>query len=46
MSSAKKRLQEILEKEVENTGKRVFLVEGEDDVEAYNRLLNRRFSFS
>ncbi|MEN8218880.1 MAG: DUF4435 domain-containing protein [Pseudomonadota bacterium] len=46
MSSAKKRLQEILEKEVENTGKRVFLVEGEDDVEAYNRLFNRRFPFS
>ncbi len=46
MSSANKRLQEILKKEVKNTGKRVFLVEGEDDVAAYNELLNRRFSFS
>jgi len=46
MSSAKKRLQEIREKEVENTSKRVFLVEGEDDVEAYNRLFKRRLSFS
>ncbi|RKZ50687.1 MAG: hypothetical protein DRR16_02300 [Candidatus Parabeggiatoa sp. nov. 3] len=43
MSSAKKRLQEILEQEVENTKRRVFLVEGEDDVEAYNQLLNRQF---
>jgi excinuclease UvrABC nuclease subunit len=46
MSSAKKRLQEIRKKEVKNTGKRVCLVEGEDDVGAYNEILNRRFSFS
>jgi hypothetical protein len=34
MSSANKRLQEIRKKEVKNTGKRVFLVEGEDDFES------------
>ena len=46
MSSAKKRLQEIRKQKVKNTGKFVLLVEGEDDVSAYNEIFNRRFSLS
>jgi len=44
MSSAKNRHKEIRKQKVKNTGKSVLL--GEDDVEAYNELLNRRFSFT
>jgi len=41
---ANKRLQEIREEYVGNTGKKVLLVEGEDDADAYSELLNRKFS--
>jgi hypothetical protein len=42
-SGAKKRLQKIRETEIGNTGKKVLLVEGEDDVNAYRTLLTRQF---
>ncbi len=42
MSSWQKRREEIRERHVGNTDKRVLLVEGTDDVEAYGSLLERR----
>ncbi|MFK5970556.1 MAG: DUF4435 domain-containing protein [Candidatus Marithrix sp.] len=42
-NGAIKRLNEILEQEVGNTGKKVLLVEGEDDVKVYSMMLDRKF---
>ncbi len=43
-NGAEKRRREIRETKIENTEKKVLLVEGEDDVEVYSKLLNRKFS--
>ncbi len=43
MKGAEKRRQEIVEKYVGNTGKRVFVVEGESDQDAFNVLAEKRF---
>ncbi len=43
VKGAEKRRNEILEKDIGQSGKRVFLVEGEDDVEAYRLLLTKKF---
>lgn len=42
MKGAEKRRNEILEKDVANTGKRVFLVEGESDVQAYREFFTKK----
>ena len=43
MKGAEKRRDKILEKDIANTGKRVFLVEGESDVQAYRELFAKKF---
>ena len=43
MKGWKKRRDEIRETQVEKPGKKVILVEGTDDVNAYGILLNRKF---
>jgi len=43
MSGSEKRRQEIIDKEIGSIGKKVFLVEGEDDVECYKRIFEKQF---